>query len=454
MAYNILIVDDDHITRTSLNAVLQNRGFICTEAENGKDGFSLISQQEFDVVISDIEMPKMSGIELLEKANKLHKVPSFIIITAFGSLETAIEALRKGAYDYMIKPVNFEDVAIRLEKLLEHKKLVRENVALRQEVNSQYGYSNIIGKSKAIKAVFSTVQKVAESESNVLITGKSGTGKELVAKSIHYNSTHSKGRFLAVNCGAITETLFESELFGHKKGSFTGAVNDNDGLFRAAHNGTLFLDEIAEMPLPLQAKLLRALETKEILPVGATATIKVHVRIIAATNTNLMGQVKKGLFREDLYYRLNVIEIKLPSLSDRREDIPLLVDHFVKKYNRQMSKRVTQVDPPLLSVLINRQWQGEVRELENFIERMMIFAHDDTLRMEDLPSNLLDHEEPVFKMPNETELKMAVENFERQYIYSVLGKNNFHKTKTAKALGIGEATLYRKMNQLKIDSLS
>ena len=454
MAYNILIADDDNITRKSLSVVLTNKGFACTEAENGQEALALLKQQEFDVVITDIEMPKMTGIDLLEKSNKLHNTPSFIFITAFASIETAIEALRKGAFDYMIKPVNFQDVAIRIQKLLDHKKIVHENVALRQEVNSQYHFSNFIGKSTAIKNVFKTIQQVADSESSILITGNSGTGKELVAKSIHYNSQHSKGRFVAINCGAITETLFESELFGHKKGAFTGAVNNKDGLFRVAHNGSLFLDEIAEMPLTLQAKLLRVLETREILPVGGTTTIKVHVRIIAATNCNLLDQLNKGLFREDLFYRLNVIEIKLPSLEERREDIPLLVDFFIKKYNRQMNKMVKDIGPQLKSFLVNRQWRGEVRELENFIERMMIFTAGDTLRLEDLPSSLLDVSKPVHNISDSVDLKIAVENFERQFIYNILSKNNFHRGKTAKALGIGEATLYRKMNQFQLENIS
>lgn len=454
MAYNILIVDDDNITRSSLSVVLTKKGFNCFEAVNGWEAYLILKHQEFDVVITDIEMPKMTGIELLEKSNKLHNAPSFIFITAFASIETAIEALRKGAFDYMIKPVNFQDVAIRIQKLLDHKKIVHENVALRQEVSSQYNFSNFVGKSQAIKDVFKTIQQVANSESNILITGNSGTGKELVAKSIHYNSQHSKGRFVAVNCGAITETLFESELFGHKKGAFTGAVKNKDGLFRVAHNGTLFLDEIAEMPLTLQAKLLRVLETKEILPVGATETIKVHVRIIAATNCNLLEHVNEGKFREDLYYRLNVIEIKLPSLEERREDIPLLVEFFIKKYNRQMNKAVKDINNPLKSFLINRTWRGEVRELENFIERMMIFAVGDILSLEDLPSSFLGPNKPVPNKTDSLDLKSAVDKFERQYIYNVLSENNFHRGKTAKDLGIAQATLYRKMGHLKLENLN
>ena len=450
MSHNILIVDDDDITRESLAAILVNKGFHCKQAENGQKALEIIKITDFDVVISDIEMPTMNGLQLLEQTHQIGSRASFIMITAYASVETAIEALRKGAYDYLLKPLNFEDVAIKVTKLLEHKELVIENQALRQAINAQYDFSNIIGKSPAIKKIFKTIEKVSDSDSNVLISGNSGTGKELVAKAIHYNSGRRKGHIVAVNCGAITETLLESELFGHKKGSFTGAVNDKDGLFKVAHNGSLFLDEIGELSLTAQAKLLRAIETKEILPVGGTTPIKTDIRIIAATNSNLEQEVQNGNFREDLFYRLNVIGIELPSLSERREDIPLLVQHFIKKYNRQMNKRITHVEPKLMQKLVDKKWRGEVRELENFIERLMIFAQKDFLSFKDVaPFFLSDTEKPCPQIdtPN---LKLAVENYEKEFILDQLNKNNNHRGQTAKILGIGEATLYRKMKQLGI----
>ncbi len=446
MPQHILIVDDDDITRESLASVFTNRGYLCTQAENGEIALGFIRAKEFDVVISDIEMPVMNGLELLEKASRIQSSISFIFITAFASVETAIEALRKGAFDYLLKPLNFEDVAIKVQKLLEHKTLVVENQALRQEINAQYDFNKIIGQSKAIKEVFETIKKVSDSDSNVLISGKSGTGKELVAKAIHYNSPRSKGRFVAVNCGAITETLFESELFGHKRGAFTGAVLDKDGLFKVAQRGTLFLDEISEMPVTAQAKLLRAIESKEILPVGDTNPIKVDVRFLAATNTSLMDMVQKGRFRKDLFYRLNVIEIHLPSLRKRREDIPLLARHFVEKYNRQMNKKITRIDPQLLEMLKQREWKGEVRELENYIERLMIF-NDSTCLKAGNKDRHISH--PPEK--KESTLKSAVEDFERRFIISQLEKHHHHRGRTAKALGIGEATLYRKMGRYGID---
>jgi DNA-binding NtrC family response regulator len=449
MAHHILIVDDDDIVRESLSAVLENRGFSCQQAVNGSDALQMMRQTDFDVVITDLEMPQINGIELIEKASQLNSRTSFILITAYGSMETAIEALRKGAFDYLIKPLNFEDVAIKVKKLLEHRELVLENQALRQEINSQYDFSNIIGQSPAIQKLFTTIRRVSDSDAHVLITGNSGTGKELVAKALHYNSLRSKGRFVVINCGAITETLFESELFGHKRGSFTGAVQDKDGLFKSAHNGTLFLDEIGELALSSQAKLLRALESKEILPVGSTTMISVDVRIISATHRDLLQEVQAGRFREDLYYRLAVIEIQLPSLAERRDDIPLLVHHFIRKYNRQMNRRVKGVEPDLMQALMQRTWKGEVRELENIIERLMIFANGEILRAADLPKEVLSLREPR-KMPDSSTLKGAVEEFEREMIRAQLERHQGHRGKTALALGISEATLYRKMSELGI----
>ncbi len=449
MAERVLIVDDDDIVRESLSAVLQNRGFACEQAADGEQALQRLGEQEFDVVITDLEMPRLNGIELIEHASLLNNRTSFILITAYGSMETAIEALRKGAFDYLLKPLNFEDVAIKVKKLLEHRRLIQENQALRQEINSQYTFSNIIGAGPAIRQVFDTIRRVSDSDAHVLISGNSGTGKELVAKALHYNSPRRKGRFVAINCGAITESIFESELFGHKRGAFTGAVADKEGLFKTAHNGTLFLDEIGEMSLSSQAKLLRALETKEILPVGGTTFLSIDARIIAATHRDLFQEVHQGRFREDLYYRLAVIEIRLPSLSERREDIPLLVHHFINKYNRQMNRSVKGVEPAVMQALMQRTWKGEVRELENIIERLMIFAGGEILRADDLPAEVLRIQEKRKEVQGEI-LKEAVRAFERDYISRQLERQAGHRGKTARALGISEATLYRKMEELGI----
>jgi DNA-binding NtrC family response regulator len=447
-ADRVLVVDDDDIVRETLSVILQNRGFSCSQAHDGEQALQMLSENDYDVVITDLEMPRLNGIELIERAGQLYNRTSFILITAYGSMETAIEALRKGASDYLIKPLNFEDVAIKVKKILEHRELILENRALRQEINSQYDFANIVGQSPAIKKVFETIRRVSDSDANVLISGNSGTGKELVAKALHYNSPRNKGRFVAINCGAITETLFESELYGHKRGSFTGAVANKDGLFKAADGGTLFLDEIGELALSSQAKLLRALETKEILPVGGTTLLAVDVRIIAATHRDLLQETQAGRFREDLYYRLAVIEINLPSLSERRDDIPLLVHHFINKYNKQMNRRVKGVESAVMQMLMQRAWKGQVRELENIIERLMIFADGEILSTKDLPQDLLVSGGNKPKLPDASTLKAAVVEFEREYIKDQLEKHNQHRGHTAKTLGISEATLYRKMSEL------
>ncbi|OQX95204.1 Fis family transcriptional regulator [candidate division KSB1 bacterium 4572_119] len=449
MAEKILIVDDDEILRESLTAVLENRGYSCVQAEDGVQGYDLITGQEFDVVISDIEMPRMGGFELMERVTEYNPRIPFIIVTAYASMETAINALRKGAFDYLIKPLNFEDVYLKIEKLLKHKELVSENQILHQELNTRYNFDNMIGRSPAIQTVFETIRRVAETESNVLITGKSGTGKELVARSIHYNSHRTKGRLVPINCASIAETLFESELFGHKKGAFTGAVSDAPGLFKSAAKGTLFLDEISEVPLTTQAKLLRVIESKEIVPVGSNEPEKIDVRIIAASNRDLAEEVKHGNFREDLFYRLNIIHIQLPTLSERPEDIPLLVNHFIHNFRGQMNRCVTGVDPDVMQALTSHHWQGEIRELQNVIERAMIFCKSETITLNDLPQELTQTTPAKSTIPPGLTLKQAVEEFEKSYIQQELRKNNSHRAKTAKALGIGEATLYRKMGKVK-----
>jgi transcriptional regulator with PAS, ATPase and Fis domain len=327
--------------------------------------------------------------------------------------------------------------------------MATENQILRQELNIQYRFDNIIGKSPAIQDVFEIIRQVSQTNSNVLITGKSGTGKELVARAIHFNSPRMKGRFVPLNCASVSETLFESELFGHKKGAFTGAISDTEGFFKAAEKGTLFLDEISEIPITIQAKLLRAIESKEIIPVGSNKPQKVDVRIIAASNRDLSEEVKKGNFREDLFYRLNIIHIKLPSLSERPEDIPLLVNHFIQSFRVQMNRKIRGVEPDVMQLLINRDWKGEIRELQNVIERAMIFCQGEMITLSDLPPEITaDAKEDMLSA--ELSLREATERFEREFILRVLKKNNYHKGKTAKDLKIGEATLYRKLTALGI----
>jgi len=447
MEAKILIADDEKGIRDSLQMILNEEGYTTRTASNGIEALELMEEDDFNLVISDIKMPGINGMELLEKCSKTFPDTYFIIMTAYASVETAIAALRNGAYDYLLKPVEFDDLLIRVKRLLDFKKLSDENKFLRQKISSNADFENIIGKSEPMAKVFKIISQVAPTNSNIFISGKSGTGKELVAKAIHYNSLRKEKIFLPINCGAISENLIESELFGHKKGSFTGAVSDKDGLFKVADGGTLFLDEIGDLPLNLQVKLLRAIEDKEFMPVGGVKPVKTDVRIIAATNKDIYDKTKSGEFREDLYYRLNVVEIKLPSLNERREDIPLLVNHFVEKYCNEMGKPVLGVNSESMKKLINYDWRGGVRELENIIERAIIFSSGDFIEIADLAESVGS----TINLDNTAEnLKEATMNFEKEHIKRIIKKYDNNKEEAAKVLGIGLSSLYRKMELMGI----
>ena len=449
MAFKILVVDDEEIIRDSISYILDSEGYEVDKAENGKIAYEKIKEKHFDLVITDIEMPAMKGTELLEKIKTLDPQTAVIIITAFGSLDTAITALRNGASDYILKPVEFDELLIKVKRLFEIKDLLIENKVLREEINRKYDFDNIVGKSPAIKKVFDMIQAVAETDSTVLISGNSGTGKELVARAIHYRSKRKNKPFIAVNCGAISENLIESELFGHKKGAFTGAISDKEGFIKAADGGTLFLDEISEMPPQLQVKLLRAIQEKEYTPVGTTQSLPVNVRFVATTNRNLEEEVKAGRFREDLYYRLNVVEIHLPSLREREEDIPLLADHFLNKYRKELNKNIKGIDNDAMRVLLAHEWRGEVRELENVIERAVIFCRGDYISVDDLPPTFVPDRETLTTNFSGS-LEDSVRKFERDFIMRVLESNNFNKEKAAEILKVGLSTLYRKLKELDI----
>ena len=447
MSAKILIIDDERIIRDSLKLFLEEEGFDSDTAGDGAEGLMKIEENYFDVVITDIKMPNLDGMQLLEKASKISPDTFFIIMTAYASVKTAIEALQQGAYDYLIKPVEFDDVLLRIKRLIEFKQLSKENKVLRQRISSEKGYQNIIGKSEPMQKVFDLISHVAPTNTNVLISGRSGTGKELVAKAIHYSSKRKDNIFLPINCGAISANLIESELFGHKKGAFTGATEDKQGLFKVAEGGTLFLDEIGDLPLNLQVKLLRAIEDKEFLPVGSTKSVSTNVRIIAATNQNIFEKTKTGEFREDLYYRLNVVEIKLPSLNEKKEDIPVLVNHFIEKYCYEMGKKILGVDNDTMKTFMSYDWRGGVRELENVIERAVIFAKGDIITVDDLA----DHIKGNGASENyPTSLKDALNNFEREHIRKTIKKCNYNKDEAAKVLNIGLSSLYRKMEELGI----
>jgi DNA-binding NtrC family response regulator len=449
MNERILVVDDEQIIRESLSYVLKKEGYTVQEAENGKVAYDIVLKESFDLVVTDLEMPEMKGIELLEKIKKLDLQTVVVVVTAYGSLDTAIAALRSGASDYILKPVEFDELLIKINRLLEMKNLLLENKVLRKEIQREYDFENIIGNSPAIKRVYEMIETVADTDSTVLITGKSGTGKELVARSLHYKSKRKGKPFVAVNCGAISENLIESELFGHKKGSFTGAISDKEGLMKAAEGGTLFLDEISELPLQLQVKFLRALQEKEYTPVGTTLSLPVNVRFIASSNRILKEEIAAGNFREDLFYRLDVIEINLPSLKEREEDIPLLADHFLDKYRKEMNKNIKGIDSEAIRALMNFEWKGEIRELENVIERSVIFCKNDFITLKDLPAGFKPHDAPMH-ISGKMSLDEAIRRYEKELIMKTLDENKFNKEKTADDLQVGLSTLYRKLKELDI----
>jgi DNA-binding NtrC family response regulator len=450
MAESILIVDDEDIIRESLSFVLSKEGFRVREAPNGKVAVDILKEDNIDLVITDLEMPEMKGIELLAHVARFCPETLVVIITAYGSIDTAIQALRKGAVDYILKPVEFDELIVKVTRLLANRRVSIENKLLRGELDRRFDFTNIIGQSPAMQKIFYTIKKVSATDGTVLIHGKSGTGKELVARAIHFNSKRNQKQFIAVNCGAIVENLFESELFGHKRGSFTGAATDKEGYFKAADGGSLFLDEVSEIPFQLQVKLLRAIELKEVTPVGTAIPNAVDVRIIASTNKVLAKEVEAGRFREDLFYRLNIVEINLPSLSDRGDDLPLLVQHFVEKYAREMNKDVRGVDNEVMKSLLGHSWKGEIRELENIIERAIIFAESPLITIDELPGFFEQREETVYAFDARRSMKEAVDEFERQYITHVLRSNSYNKEATARALKISLSSLYRKIEELNI----
>jgi len=452
MAESILIVDDEDIIRESLSFVLSKEGYRVQEAAHGRIAAEILKTDSFDLVLTDLEMPEMKGIELLEHVTRYCPETLVVIITAYGSIDTAIAALRKGAVDYILKPVEFDELLVKLRRLLSSRRLTLENKLLRSELNRQYDFGNIVGQSPAMTKVFDTIKKVASTDGTVLVYGKSGTGKELVARAIHFNSKRSGKPFIPVNCGAIVENLFESELFGHKRGSFTGASSDREGYFKAADGGSIFLDEVSEIPFHLQVKLLRAIELKEITPVGSSIAQSVDVRIIASTNKNLAKEVEAGRYREDLFYRLNIVEINLPPLAERQDDLSLLVQHFVGKYAREMNKDVKGVDNEVMKCLLAHSWKGEIRELENVIERAVIFAEGSLITKEELPGFFEQRQDALYSLDARRSMKEAVDEFERQYISLVLRSNQFNKEATARALKISLSSLYRKIEELNIPS--
>jgi two-component system response regulator AtoC len=438
---NILIVDDDEITCNLLEEVLSKEGYGVDKALNGREAIDKGEKKAYDVVLTDIRMTDVDGMEVLRAYRQKSPDTIIIMMTAFGSIETAIQAIKEGAYDYVSKPFKLDEIKLTIRRSLEQKRLLQENILYRQELITKYKLENIVGRSTQMLQVYKTVARVAESRSTVLITGESGTGKELVARAIHFNSPRSSKPFVAVDCGSLAETLLESELFGHVRGAFTGAVANKKGLFEEAENGTCFLDEVGDISLAMQAKLLRIIQEHEIKRVGGTETIRIDVRIVAATNKNLEELVVEKKFREDLFYRLNVVSIHLSPLRERMDDVPILADHFLRKYAAENKKAVSRISTEAMDLLLRYHWPGNVRELENILERAVTLSRHSLILPEDLPRRFRveANEIGASSLPSQ----ISLTDLEKLYIKKVLDETGGNKKKAADILGIDRRTLYR-----------
>jgi two-component system response regulator PilR (NtrC family) len=455
---DILVVDDERSIREFLEIYLRRSGHRVEVAVDGEAGVEALTKREYDIVITDLRMPKGNGLDVLAKAKERHPETQVIVVTAFATAETAVAAMKAGAYDYLTKPFKIDEVGMVVARALERRALHRENIALRDEIKGRYKLDRLIGKSAAMRGVFEILQKIAVARTNVLLIGESGTGKELAARALHELSPRAGKPFVAINCGAIPEALIESELFGHVRGSFTGASTGKQGLFEAAHGGTLLLDEIADLPTAMQVKLLRVLQERKVKPVGDVAEREVDVRVIAATNRDLEHEVSAGAFRQDLYYRLNVIQVRLPPLRERREDIALLVDHFVHKFSAEHGRQITGTDPRALSVLLTYDFPGNVRELENNVERAVTLSSGDRITIDALPPlgnasgllpsppNLVPGTLPVQGL----NLEHLTDEFERGVIGKTLTHTGGNRTEAARLLGVTFRSLRYRLAKLGI----
>ncbi len=442
----ILVVDDDAIHRTMLRTLLVGWGYDIYEASNGAEAVDAVKDMPFDLVLMDLRMEEMSGLDALKIIKKVNPAVPVIIMTAYSSVETAIDALKSGAYDYLTKPLDFDELRMKMVQAVEHRDLKEENRMLREVIGEQFDRRNIIGRSSVMLRLLETTSRAAGSDATILISGESGTGKEMIAGAVHFNSPRSKGPFVKLNCAAITESLLESELFGHTKGAFTGALKNREGKFLQADGGTLFLDEVSEMSLAMQAKFLRVLQEKEFSLVGGEKVIKVDVRIIAATNKDLLMEVKEGNFREDLYYRLNVINLPMPPLRERKEDIPLLSEYFLKMFMEKNNKKFKGFCPKAMDKLIKYDWPGNVRELMNTIERGVVLSSTAFLHAYDLPiipQENLTEVTAAMDMPDD----IPLEEVERQAILRTIEAADGNKSEAARRLGITRMTLNKKLKK-------
>jgi two-component system response regulator HydG len=451
MKTKILVVDDEAPHRQMLDAVLSVEGYEIHHAGDGQEAISLVEERFYDLILMDIRMSKVGGIEALKKIKKISPGIPIIIMTAYASVNTAVDALKSGAYDYLTKPLDIEELKILVEKALHHRKLEQENVYLKERLGDRFDFSSIIGRSPAMQDLFETIALVAPSEATVLIAGESGTGKELIANAIHHNSPRKDRAFIKVNCAALPETLLESELFGHEKGAFTGALARKQGRFQLAHTGSIFLDEVGEMTPTTQTKILRVLQEREFEPLGSTQTVKVDTRVIAATNKNLLEEIQQGNFREDLYYRLNVVTLEVPSLRERREDISLLADFFLKQYAEKNRRLIKGFTPKAMDLLIRHDWPGNVRELENVVERAVIMARGDLISQGELPDAIRGLEGEMGEAEIDLSPGRSLKEVERDMILRTLEDTGGNRTRTAEILGISRRTLQLKLKEYGVN---
>lgn len=452
MKTRILIVDDEVDALDLMEELFQKNGYDTYTASNGVEALNILRETEVDIMISDIFMPEMDGMSLLDTVSKKYQEISVLMITAHGTIETAVEAMKKGAKDYILKPLHLDEIVAKVETMSQLKSLIKENRYLKDKLSKKFNFENIIGKNKKMQELFELIRDIAKTSSTVLIRGESGTGKELIANAIHFNSDRIEKPFVKVNCAVLAENLLESELFGHVKGAFTGAIKDKIGRFELAHGGTIFLDEIGDISPNMQLKLLRVLQEGEFERVGGTETKKVDVRILAATNRNLEEAMKSGNFRQDLYYRLNVIPLDVPPLRERKDDIPLLVAYFLEKFSADFKKRIEAVEDDAMQYLQSYDWPGNIRELENLMERAIVLNKNGILTVKDFPisvSNAESEEEINIQVNND--LTEVVDNFERKIILKALRENNFNKLRTAEKLGIHRSTFMSKLKKYEIN---
>ena len=446
----ILVVDDDQTHRNMLKTLLAKWGYLIEEADDGQVAINLVEKKPYDLILMDIKMIKVSGLVALAEIKKINPAIPVIIMTAFSSVQTAVDALKNGAYDYLTKPFDFDKLKLTIQRSLEHTRLKKENLQLRESLGKNFDCSNIIGRHESMKELIQTVSQVAGTDATVLINGESGTGKELIAGALHYNSHRKNGPFIKINCAAITETLLESELFGHEKGAFTGANRSKEGKFQLADHGSIFLDEISETSMSMQVKLLRALQEREITPVGGERSIKIDTRIIAATNKNLVDLIAGDDFREDLYYRLNVITLKVPPLRQRTGDIPLLAQHFLKIYSEKNNRPIKGFTPDGMDKLTNHNWPGNVRELMNTIERSVILSTQNYLGAHEIQIEDKSAESSETGNRNNNSIDLgdrSLHEIEKLAILKMLEKTGNNKSETARRLGIARRTLHLKLKE-------